>query len=301
MERLKILIAGGSGFIGSRLVEKLYRYHDIIVIDKKQPRYNSDVYEGITTLRLDINIKKNVDKFPRADIVYNFASPSSIMQFNKENFNELANSSFAGFLNMLEYSKINNVSKYIFPSSGTVYGSSESVTRKELEPITIYGVMKLAHEKLAALYKNSFDITGLRIFMGYGPGEEMKEHIASPAYLFLSDILKDKSPTVWGDGSQSRDLIFIDDIIEVLEKSLKLTGFNIFDVGSGKQTSFNELIRQINKVTNREIAPKFVEKPKTYLDHTVADISYLRERFSFPLTTVEDGLQKFYYYLSNLN
>lgn len=281
--------------MGSNLVVKLMEKHEVIVADIKDSRQNFDH----TFMKVDIAKKEQLNTLPSVDVVYNFASPASVMMFNDSNFVDLSNATFSSFIMMLNWSKARSVSKYIFPSSGTVYGSTSNTEMRELNPITIYGVLKLAHEKLSILYSNDFDISGLRIFMGYGPGEEVKRKIGSPVYLFLHDVMSGNIPEIWGDGTQSRDLIYISDIVEVLYNSMELKGINFFDVGTGTNTSFNRIIKTISDITGKGITPKYVPKPKSYVDHTSAKTDLMLKLLKREPTPPESGIKTFYQYLSN--
>ena len=298
METFKVLVAGGSGFLGSNLVKKLAKTHDVLVVDiAQQQNIMLQRESNVSFIKLDISFFKNLEKLPKVDVVYNLGSPASVLSFNDDNYVSLSNSTFSSFISMLNWCKKNGIEKYIFPSSGTVYGSSSNAKNRSLSPITIYGALKLTHEALAYLYREDFDVSGLRIFMGYGPGEERKGKIASPVFQFLSDVIEGRAPTIWGDGSQTRDLIFIDDVVDVMIHSLHLSGLNFFDVGTGINTSFNDIIKIISKITQKKVNVQRVPKPKSYVKDTSADPKFLKSLIKKNLIGAEEGISKFYNYL----
>jgi ADP-L-glycero-D-manno-heptose 6-epimerase len=111
------------------------------------------------------------------------------------------------------------------------------------------------------------DILGLRLFAGYGPGEEHKGKYASIIYQFCKQMIKDGRPVIWGDGTQSRDFVFIGDIVNTITENLDKTG--IIDVGTGINTSFNEIIKIINQKLGKKIKPIYVKAPKNYTKETL--------------------------------
>lgn len=298
MESFKILVAGGLGFIGGNLVGSLIDKHEVTIVDSRVYNEFARRYEkDVNYTKIDIADKESLFSLPRVDIVYNFASPSSILSYTQEKYLDLSSSTFTSFLNLLEWSKVKSVAKYIFPSSGTVYGSTSNIHARRLEPITIYGALKLTHEILSSLYSSFFDIIGLRIFMGYGPGEEAKGNLASPVYQFVSEVLKGSSPVIWGNGKQSRDLIYIQDVVEVLLKTLSLDGIRFFDVGTGLNTSFNEIIDLIREITNKNFKVKHIPKPSTYVEHTTADPDFMIRLLGKTPTAPPQGISDFINYL----
>ncbi|MEM0143291.1 MAG: NAD-dependent epimerase/dehydratase family protein [Candidatus Parvarchaeum sp.] len=294
----RILITGYNGFIGKALTKRLVDKNEVIGIDYTQP--NTDDKEFVK-YKMDVSEENFLDKFKeKVDLVFHFGSPSSNELFKIDNYSNVKNS-ILGFINIMEYSKKASVETVVFPSSGTVYGSSTSSNTRTLDPINSYGVVKLAHEKFASIYSNFFKVRGLRIFMGYGPGEENKGDVASPVYLFLRDVLQGKSPVIWGNGEQTRDVIYIDDIIDVVLGCLGFkTDYPFFDVGTGINVSFLEILNIIRKLTNTQIEPIFISKPNGYLENTRADPTIAKAMLGRNPMPIEKGIERFLLYLTQL-
>jgi UDP-glucose 4-epimerase len=201
-----------------------------------------------------------------------------------------------GFLNILEWAKKKNIEKLIYASSGSVYGNS-CIPQSEdipLKPANLYGVAKLTCETLAKKYFNEVPSIGLRIFAGYGPGEEHKGHFASVITLFLKSIMNNQAPIIYGNGTQKRDFIYIDDIIDAIIASAKVNVKNtIINVGSGKSYSFNEVLDMISNLLNKKVEPIYISKPVNYLENTLADITKMRKILKISPISLKEGLKRY--------
>jgi len=191
--------------------------------------------------------------YPRPDLDYLFlfGSPSSNIVFDQNIdycFEETVNS----FLNAVQFCRDNHI-KLIYPSSATVYNKN-----------TTYARCKAVLEEIHQAYGG--DILGLRIFAGYGPGEAHKGDYASIVYKFCKEMKQGKRPVIWGDGTQTRDFIYIDDIIDNILDAKDEKG--ILDIGTGKNISFNEIVAAINRELNTNIEPVYIEKPTRYVNET---------------------------------
>jgi UDP-glucose 4-epimerase len=170
---------------------------------------------------LDVSKGDFVDLVKRYDLdfIFHFGAPSSVILFNKD-LEGMFCKTVSGFLNVMEVAVKTKCRKVVYPSSGSVYGEvpppqSEDAVPK---PVNLYGIAKLTCERIADYYSRSRGIksVGLRIFAGYGPSEDHKGDIASPVTIFLKSILKGENPIVFGDGTQSRDFVYIDDVVEAI-------------------------------------------------------------------------------------
>jgi len=228
------------------------------------------------------------------DFILHFGTPSSVALFNK-NPNKCITDTIIGFRNVLEYAKYSEVRKVVFPSSSSVYGNTHLPQSENTPPtpINLYGVTKLTCEHIARLYSDSVPCVGLRIFAGYGPGEDHKGEIASVVTLFLNAIAKNLRPIVFGDGTQSRDFVYIDDIVEAIIRSIENNFVGILNVGSGESHTFNELIELINDLLGKNVRPYYVKKPFHYFEHTLADITYMKNILGISPISLESGLKKY--------
>lgn len=186
------------------------------------------------------------------DYFFHFGSPSSQILFNA-NKSRCIQETIGVFTGICDYCYDKHI-KLIYPSSGTIYTDQNS-----------YAKTKKALEEIAGAY--GFPSLGLRIFAGYGPGESHKKDYASVVYQFTKSVLEGRTVYIYGDGFQSRDFVFIDDIVDTIMGNLETDG--IIDVGTGINTSFNDLINIIQDVTGKIADVEYIKAPKNYIEETV--------------------------------
>lgn len=204
-----------------------------------------------------------------ADLVFLFGSPSSNILYNKDLYGCI-NETVSNFLHALEFCKQHGI-KLVYPSSATVYQKANN-----------YAHTKAALEELQAAYDT--DVLGWRIAAGYGVGEEHKGDYASVVYQWCKLMKNGESPVIYGDGTQTRDFVYIDDIAETITGNTHLRGQA--DIRTGVETSFNRVIEIINSELGTDIKPIYVPAPQKYVTSTVG---------GKPLTkfvSIEEGIKK---------
>jgi len=224
-----------------------------------------------------------------------------------------------GFMNVMESAKRNKVKRVIYASSSSLYNGLPTPWKESvnLTPKTFYESSFYCREIIARNYNLEYgvDSVGLRYFSIYGPNEKHKGRFANNISQFIWDMAeKKKSPVIYGDGSQTRDFTFVDDVVQsnILamrktrhyghednadnkEGSNQRTGSSIYNVGTGTQTSFNNVIDIINKQLGTDIKPTYVKNPiNNYVQHTLADISLARSELGYEprWKSVEDGIKQ---------
>ena len=301
MKNKSVLITGGFGFIGKPLTEELLKKNCAITIFDKSKKIPKEFklkknLKIITGNCKEVNLEKKIKG--DFDFIFHFGAPSSIVQFKEKEASRLSDT-IIGFLNIAKLGENKSVDKIVYPSSGSVYGYAKPPQKENnmLQTTNLYGVGKIACENTASVY-NRIDSVGLRIFAGYGPGEDHKNHFASPLTLFLKSILKNESPLIFGDGKQSRDFVYIDDMIKCIITAAEKKTPKILNVGSGKSHTFLEVIDIINKQLKKNVNPKFIKKPVNYLENTQADITNLKRYLRIKPMSLEQGLKL---YLKKIN
>ena len=213
----------------------------------------------------------DVCPYPHKDSKYLFffGSPSS-QEIFRDSLDYSINETIDGFLNVVKFCRDNKI-KLIYPSSATVYENKDS-----------YAHCKSALEQIHLAYGG--DILGVRIFAGYGVGEEHKGKYASILYQFCKQMMNGERPVVWGDGNQSRDFVYIDDVVDTILALKDETG--IHDIGTGVNTTFNEIVKIINEELGTDIKPIYVEAPPKYSKQTLC-INPISK-----YVTVREGIRK---------
>jgi UDP-glucose 4-epimerase len=307
MKSREVLVTGAVGFIGRNLVNRLLSEGAYVVaFDNFSYGKKENISKLVNEVIIgDVASKEDLDKIKDdVDYIFHFGSPSSVILFNRDPVS-CFHSTVCGFLNILEWAKKRNIEKLIYASSGSVYGNtpipqSEDMTPK---PVNLYGVAKLTCEALAKRYFNEVPSVGLRIFAGYGPGEEHKKFFASVITLFLKNMLEGQPPIIYGNGTQQRDFIYIDDIIEAVVNAAKNNHVKnvIINVGSGTSYSFNEVIALLNELLDTNINPKYIPVPNFYLEKTLADIKLMKRFLGVNPIDLKQGLKKYLKYLERFS
>lgn len=319
----KILVTGGAGFIGSNLCEELVKKGNYVVC---LDNFSTGRIENIQGL-LDNNRFKliegdirNLDTCLKAvngvDVVFHEAALGSIPRSIDDPITTNA-VNISGFLNMLVAAKNAKIDRFIFAASSSTYGDNETIPKVEDtigKPLSPYALTKYVDE----LYAHVFSITyglkyiGIRYFNVFGRRQDPNSAYAAVIPLFIKKLLKHEQPIINGDGSNSRDFTYIDNIIHInmlALETLSPKAFNqIYNGAGGENTSVLELEQLITKNLSAYdncidcIVPIFGPNRIGDVKHSKASISKARELLGYtPVCTFEDGLKKtIYWYLTNL-
>lgn len=303
----KILITGITGLIGSNLGKALFESQaeiwsidnfSYIDIDIAKPKLS--FLKSVHLIEDDVSKKESWEKLPKdIEYIFHFAGPSSITLFNKEPVKCYYETVF-GLYNALEYAKQNKVKKLVYPSSGSNYGGNQMPHKEDIciKPRNLYGAAKVACEGLANSYSDYVKSVGLRIFASYGPGEEWKKDFASAIYLFIKESKEGKPPVIFGDGKQTRDFIWIEDVVKAIITAAEIDYAGIINVGTGKPTSLNELVEIILKELNPSVKPTYIPKDKNYVEDLRADTDLMKKLLKIEPITLKEGIKKFIDYLN---
>lgn len=301
--RLTILVTGGAGFIGRNLVRRLLSDgHTVRVLDAfTMGSYDHFIHDfrGIDLVRTDIRNFPRVRHAMRGvDLVYHLASPSSFLMYEQSPIRS-AMITVQGFLHVLESMKAMGVGRLVYTSTSAVYeGNALPYTESmRLSPPDLKAQTKKFNEELAHEYSHRYGLAtiGLRPFSVYGPGEETKRGYANVISLFAWTMLKGNRPVVWDDGSQTRDFVYIDDVVEALIRAKDTSvSCDVCNVGTGKETSFNRVIKLINVYLRTHLHPIYTPIPLgIYARRLLADTTRQERVLGWrPRVSVEEGVAR---------
>jgi len=305
---LKHLITGAAGFIGSNLAKKLLAAgEEVIGIDCFTDYYSRDLKErnietildnsNFTFLEKDL-LKTDLQNLLKdVDYIYHQAAQAGVRSSWGEDFEIYNQNNILLTQKLLEAAKdAENLKKFVYASSSSVYGDTDQLPMQEdnrLQPVSPYGVSKLAGENLAYLYYKNFKVptVSLRYFTVYGEGQrpDMAFHIFIKAFLTGGKI------NIFGDGKQSRNFTYVGDIARAnILAAKKAPAGEIINIGgSGRGIVLNETLDLIKELTNCETEINYTEKVKGDVKHTSADTSKAEKLLGYqPRVSFEEGLER---------
>ncbi len=300
----RVLVTGGAGFIGSHIVEALVKAdHETVVIDNLLTGKLKNIEHLISDIKIergDITDSMFLRRmFEGIDCVIHLAALRSVPD-SFENPGEYMRVNVGGTENVLEAAKETEVKRVVIASSSSVYGEGiatpfrEEVIGRRISP---YAVSKYEAERLTSRYNDRrLEIVILRYFNVFGPRQDQKSKYANAVPAFITALLKDRRPVIYWDGKQTRDFTYVENIVEgtLLAMTAKGVSQEVFNIGQGKSTSVNELLRKIQKIIGKEkIAPLYKDKWSGDMKHTLADITKAREKLGYRgKISLEEGLEK---------
>ena len=301
---IQVLITGGAGFIGSNIARELTEQEYTVKILDNLSTGNlnniSDIKNKIELIIGDVRDIKIVKKVMKdVDYVFHQAAlpsvPRSIQDpitTNKINVN--------GTLNILIAAQDNNVKKVVYASSSSVYGNTPTLPKREdMEPCPLspYAITKLIGEYYCKVFYDIYGLetVSLRYFNVFGPRQDPNSQYAAVIPKFITSMLKNESPTIFGDGEQSRDFTFVKDVVQanILACKAKNASGEVFNIAYGKKTSINELVDKINEILGTSIKAKHTDPRLGDVRHSLADISKAKRILGYkPKYDIEEGLKE---------
>lgn len=289
----RVLVTGGAGFIGSNLVEDLLKYdNDVICLDNFLTGKRENIQEFFSDNKFKLIEGDIRDRevcyqaVSGVDIVLHQAALGSVPR----SINDPATSTdinIGGFVNMITAAKDAKVKRFVFASSSSVYGDSRELPKVEErigKPLSPYAITKLANEIFAKNFSEVFGLEtiGLRYFNVFGKKQDPEGPYAAVIPRFINKLLKGESPEIYGDGTQSRDFTYIDNVVKANHLAAISTNPDavnqVYNIACGESTTLNELFETIRKTlaeTNpdvEKIKPVFFEERNGDVRHSMASI-----------------------------
>lgn len=297
---MKILVTGGAGFIGSNLVHDLIKDdHEIIVVDNLSTgslNNISDVMDKIEFIETSCSEVSKIKKLEGLDEIYHYGIPSTTKLYRDDR--SLVGNAVNEFTEILELAKRENC-KIIYASSSSVYNGNIPPFHEEMivHIKDFYTEARYLMERMAKIYYDFYGVRsiGFRFFSVYGPREEAKKDFANLISQFMWDLKAGRSPLIYGDGTQTRDFTFVDDINKGFRMGMKnKIDCDVFNLGTGDCYSLNELVDILNEILETDIKPVYQKNPlQNYVEATLADTSKAKKHINFEaVVSLRDGIKK---------
>ena len=297
MRNKLVVVTGGAGFIGSHIAWELVKDNEVVVIDNLHAGKEENVPPGAKLVKADIRDYDAIaGLITQADYVFHEAAQVSVVESVRDPvFTEEVN--VLGTLNILK-ALLKGHGKLIFASSAAVYGDNPNLPLKEAErprPLSPYGVTKATGEEYLRVFHELYGlpVVALRYFNVFGPRQSANQY-AGVISIFINRALKNEPLVIFGDGKQTRDFIYVKDVVKanVLVAESKRANGRVFNVATGKQTSILELAQKVIGITGANASIVFGKPRPGDIRHSLADISEIRKLGFEPEWSLEDGLKK---------
>lgn len=299
---MKILVTGGAGFIGSHLVDALVaKRHRVFVVDNLSTGFKKNINPKAKFYKADlINYKltNKIIKKEKPGVIYHLAAQIDLRKSVEDPVFDAKNNILASF-NLIKTAHSYNIKKFIFASTGgAIYGDTKIRPTPESHsenPLSPYGIAKLTIDKFLNYYREVYGMNfiSLRYSNVYGPRQNPHGE-AGVVAIFLNRMLNGKQPIINGNGKQTRDYVYIDDVVNANLLSLKnFKKAGIYNVGTGKETNVNELFREINRHFGNKF--KKIHGPAKPGEQKTSCLSYAKIKKEFgwrPKTNFKEGIRK---------
>lgn len=310
----KILITGGAGFIGSTLANYYSKKYSIIVVDdlsmgNQENLINSEDITFIKGSVTDQNLMQRILSDNQFDYIFHLAAIASVadsvarpMETHKVNFESVLQ-----LLELIRKYQM-NLKRLVFSSSAAVYGDEPTLPKTEesiIRPLTPYAVDKFAAEKYVVNYCHLYKIptSAVRFFNVYGPNQNPNSPYSGVISIIMDrykKLLNNETTafTVYGDGNQSRDFVYIEDVVKALDlvaKSSSSLG-EVYNVGTGNAVSLNQLIIVLNRLLNKELSVAYQVERSGDIAHSLADITKLKSIGYESSFDINSGIEKYVAY-----
>jgi UDP-N-acetylglucosamine/UDP-N-acetylgalactosamine 4-epimerase len=314
---MKILVTGGAGFIGSNLVKTLINRSDVEkvrILDDLSTGYLHNIenlldHPKVSFIKGDIrDFNTCVEACEGMTVISHQAALGSVPRSIQDPVASNA-VNVSGTLNVFNAARLAGIKRVVYASSSSVYGDNPTLPKKEEnlgKPLSPYAVTKLVAEQYADVFAKLYglEMIGLRYFNVFGPNQSPEGAYAAVIPLFMKAIVEGKSPIINGDGSQTRDFTYIDNVVDANIKALFTTSQQAlnqnYNVACGSQTSLLALFESIKKEAKSSLMPIFGKPRVGDIPHSLADISKIEQLLGYsPKVTVLEGIKQTFQWFTN--
>lgn len=301
---MRALVTGGGGFIGSHLARRLLREgYDVRVLDNFATgrRENLlDIHDDIELVEGDIQSYERVHTAMRGcHVVAHLAALPSVPRSVQDPLTSNA-TNVTGTLNVLLAARDADIGKVVYASSSSVYGANPELPKREemaALPISPYAVAKHAGESYCRAFHQVFGLetVSVRYFNVFGPGQDPLSQYAAVIPNFITALLANKAPVIFGNGEQSRDFTYIDNVVEGTFRALTKAGHGgkVFNIAMGGRVTLNQLFAILREMVGVDVEPRYEPGRPGDVPHSEASIDRARADLGFePIVSTEDGLRE---------
>jgi len=301
---VRALVTGGAGFIGSHLVTRLlHEGYSVRVLDDLSTGKRDNLAHVASDVDLVVGDVRNsalVDEVASGcEVIFHEAAivsvPASIDDPQKSH-----DVNIQGTLNVLVAARKRNTRRVVFACSAAIYGEDPALPKHEMmhrSPISPYGIEKMAGEQYLLAWPRLYGVEGvsLRYFNVFGPRQDPRSPYSGVISIFADRTLAGREVTIYGDGQQTRDFVFVDDVVQanILAATKPLASGRAYNVARGERTTLLELLGMVANIVGREVVPEHAPPRSGDIRHSFADITRARTELGYePSVPVEEGLRR---------
>ncbi len=301
---MRYLVTGGAGFIGSNIVDELLRRgHNVTVLDDFSSGKEENLSPALAKIRLirgDIcDLEAAREACEGADYVLHLAARTSVPRSVKDPI-ETNHVNIDGTLNVLVAARDARVRRVVYAASSAAYGETPSLPKTETmlpAPISPYGVTKLVGEMYAQVFGRAYGLenVSLRFFNVFGPRQDPSSQYSGVLSRFILAILEGSAPVVYGDGQQSRDFTYVDNVVDISLRACEAPSISgkVFNAGTGVRISLNDVLRILGEIMTAPVRAKYNPPRPGDILHSQADISLAAKFLGYsPCVGFEEGLRR---------
>lgn len=300
----RYLITGGAGFIGSHLCRALVAGGDrVVILDSLDSGKLSNIDDLLCDDQVEfvqdtiLNESRVLSICGDVHGIFHLAALVSVQRsIDDPRLNHQVN--VDGLFNVLEAARLSGVPKIVFASSAALYGNSYAPPHKEtfpIVPLSPYAVGKSLSEIYSSVYSQLYGVEAvcLRFFNVYGPNQDPSSPYSGVISKFMDAVTHGSDITIFGDGEQTRDFVYVQDVVQALILSMDKNVNGIFNVGTGSSVSINQLAQGVMQVSGKNVDIRYMDAREGEVRHSCADISKIRQDLGYePRYSLKDGLEE---------
>jgi UDP-glucose 4-epimerase len=286
---MKYIVTGGAGFIGSHVVGAIAGSHEVVVIDNfssGKPENLSVFPDNVKVIHGSItNLTMLKDVFKEADGIFHLAAIASVAR-SIDNPLATHETNITGTLNVLLAARDCGVKKVVFASSSAVYGDDPTLPKREdmpPVPLSPYAVSKLAGEYYCKVFSEVFGVktVSLRYFNVFGPRQDPHSEYAAVIPKFITRLIDNQPPIIFGDGKQTRDFVYVKDVVLAIILAMQSSATGTFNIGSGESIDLNTLAKILAEITKINLHPIYENPRSGDIRDSVSDITAAKKAFGY--------------------